>query len=73
MSLAVVWAWIIANQASLATILLVLSELLGSYPKVKSNGIISFILLKAKDIAKKSGGVDPTPHNWLKKIIINNN
>lgn len=61
MSVAALWAWIIANEAAVATILLVVSELLGSIPAFKSNGIISFILLQAREFAKKRGGQDPTP------------
>lgn len=61
MSVAAIWAWILANEAAVATILLVLSELLGAIPKVKSNGIVSFILLQLQGQAKKRGAVDPTP------------
>jgi hypothetical protein len=61
MSVAVLWAWLMANEAAIATILLVISELLGANPKVKSNGIVSFILLQLKNQAEKRGGVDPTP------------
>lgn len=63
MELAALWAWIIANEAAVATILLVVSELLGSIPKFKSNGIVSFVLLQIKAHAKKKGAVDPTPNN----------
>jgi hypothetical protein len=61
MSVAAIWAWVIANEAALATILLVLSELLGAVPKFKSNGIVSFLLVHLKKQAEKRGGVDPTP------------
>jgi hypothetical protein len=61
MSVAVLWTWLMANEAAIATILLVISELLGANPKVKSNGIVSFILLQLKNQAEKRGGVDPTP------------
>lgn len=61
MELAAVWAWIVANEAVVATLLLVLSELLGSVPAFKSNGIISFILVQLQEQAKKRGAVDPTP------------
>ena len=53
MELGLIWAWIVANEAALATILLVVSELLGSIPKFKSNGIISFILVHLQDKLKK--------------------
>ena len=61
MELAAVWAWVVANEAVVATLLLVLSELLGSVPAFKSNGIISFILVQLQEQAKKRGAVDPTP------------
>jgi hypothetical protein len=61
MELAAIWAWVIANEAALATILLILSELLGAVPKFKSNGLVSFVLVQLKEQAKKRGGVDPTP------------
>ena len=61
MSVAVLWAWLLANEAAVATILLVVSELLGSVPSLKSNGIVSFVLLQIKQFSKKRGGVDPTP------------
>jgi hypothetical protein len=61
MSVAVLWAWLLANEAAVATILLVVSELLGSVPSFKSNGIVSFVLLQIKQFSKKRGGVDPTP------------
>jgi hypothetical protein len=61
MSVAALWAWVMANEAALATILLILSEFLGANPKVKSNGLVSFVLLQLKERAAKRGGVDPTP------------
>jgi hypothetical protein len=61
MTTAAIWAWLVANEAAVATILLVLSELLGSIPKFKSNGIVSFLLIQLKKAAEKRGGVDPTP------------
>jgi len=61
MTLAAVWAWFMANEAALATILLILSELLGAVPKFKSNGLVSFVLVQLKEQAKKKGAVDPTP------------
>jgi len=61
MSLAALWAWLLANEAAVATILLVISEFLGSVPAIKSNGIISFVLIQLKEFAKKKGGEDPTP------------
>ena len=61
MSLAVIWAWIIANEAALATILLIVSELMGANTKFKSNGLLSFILLQVQEQLKKRGGKDLTP------------
>jgi hypothetical protein len=55
MSLAVIWAWIMANEAALATILLIVSELMGANTKFKSNGILSFILLQVQEQLKKRG------------------
>jgi len=56
MSLAVIWAWIMANEAALATILLIVSELMGANTKFKSNGLISFILIQLQEQLKKRGG-----------------
>jgi hypothetical protein len=54
-------AWALANQTLIATVLLAVSELLGANPKVKSNGILSFLLLQAQEQLKKRGGKDLTP------------
>lgn len=61
MSVGLIWAWIVANQSSVATILLIVSELLGASPKVKANGILSFILIQIREKMIKGGGIDPTP------------
>jgi len=61
MSVAAIWAWVIANEAAVATILLVVSEFLGAVPQVKSNGLVSFVILKLQENLKKKGAVDPTP------------
>lgn len=61
MSVAAIWAWIMANEAAVATILLVVSEFLGAVPQVKSNGLVSFVILKVQENLKKKGAVDPTP------------
>jgi len=61
MSLAVIWAWVLANEAALATILLILSELLGAVPTVKSNGLVSFIILQVRKVLEQRGAKDPTP------------
>ena len=61
MSVAALWAWVIANEAAVATILLVVSEFLGAVPKFKANGLFSYIILQVQQNLKKRGGVDPTP------------
>ena len=61
MSLAVIWAWVLANEAALATILLILSELLGAVPTVKSNGLVSFVILQVRKVLEQRGAKDPTP------------
>jgi hypothetical protein len=61
MSAGIIWAWIVANQTSVTTILLIISELLGASSKVKANGILSFILLQVQEQLKKRGAKDPTP------------
>jgi hypothetical protein len=63
MSLAVLWAWLSANQVLLATVLFAVSEVLGANPKVKSNGILSLILLKGQELLKEKGAKDLTPGN----------
>ncbi len=61
MSLAVIGAWLAANEGLVATILFLLSEALGANPKFKSNGILSFLLLQAQTHLKKRGAKDLTP------------
>lgn len=61
MTFAAFWAWVMANEAALATILLIVSELLGAVPKVKANGLVSFVLLQLKAQLEKKGAKDPTP------------
>jgi hypothetical protein len=61
MSAGIIWAWIVANQTSVTTILLIVSELLGASSKVKANGILSFVLLQIQEQLKKRGAKDPTP------------
>jgi hypothetical protein len=61
MSVAVIWAWVLANEAALATILLILSELLGAVPRVKSNGLVSFVILQVRKVLENRGAKDPTP------------
>jgi hypothetical protein len=54
-------AWCIANQALIATVLFAVSEAMGANPKVKSNGILSLILLQAQNVLKQRGAKDLTP------------
>jgi hypothetical protein len=54
-------AWCIANQTLLLTLAFAISEALGANPKVKSNGILSLILLQAQQALKDRGGKDLTP------------
>jgi hypothetical protein len=53
--------WCLANQTLIATVLFAVSEALGANPKVKSNGILSLILLQAQGALKKKGAQDLTP------------
>jgi hypothetical protein len=61
MSLAVLIAFYQANQAAILSILLILSEFLGANPKIKSNGIVSFVLQQVRQKALDGGAKDPTP------------
>ena len=56
-------AWCLANQALIATVRFAVSEALGANPKVKSNGILSLILLQVQAQLKNRGGKDLTPGN----------
>jgi hypothetical protein len=59
--MSVVIAWAIANQALIATVLFAISEALGANQKVKSNGILSLILLQVQGQLKAKGAKDITP------------
>jgi hypothetical protein len=61
MSLAALFAFYKANEAAIMTILLILSEFLGANPKIKANGIVSFVIQQVRDKAIKGGATDPTP------------
>ena len=54
-------AWCLANQTLIATVLFAVSEALGADPKVKSNGILSLVLLQAQKVLKDKGAKDLTP------------
>ena len=60
MSVAVIWAWVLANEAAVATILLIVSELLGAVPAVKSNGLASFVIIQVRKVLVNKGAKDPT-------------
>ena len=61
MSLAVIGAWLAANEGLVATVLFLISEAVGANPKVKSNGILSFLLIHVNEFLKKRGAKDLTP------------
>ena len=61
MSVAIVWAWVSANQALLATVLFAVSEALGANPKVKANGILSLLIIQGQNALKAKGAKDLTP------------
>ena len=61
MSVAVIWAWVLANEAAVATIRLIVSELLGAVPAVKSNGLASFVIIQVRKVLENKGAKDPTP------------
>lgn len=63
MEFGAILAWILAHEAVLATILLIVSEALGAIPAFKSNGILSFLILQLEALARKRGAVDPTPED----------
>jgi len=63
MTLAAFMAWVAANEVALATIALILSELLGAVPKFKSNGLVSFVLVQVREQLRKRGAKDPTPES----------
>lgn len=56
-------AWCLANQTLLLTVALAVSEALGANPKVKSNGLVSLLLLQAQKVLKEKGAKDLTPGN----------
>lgn len=51
-------AFLVANKATIASILLIVSEALGANPKVKANGLLSLVLLQAQAALKKEGAKD---------------
>lgn len=61
MSVAIVWAWVSANQALIATVLFAVSEALGANSKIRSNGILSLLIIQAQNALKAKGATDLTP------------
>jgi hypothetical protein len=61
MSLAALIAFYNANQAAILTVLLIISEFLGANPKLKANGLVSFIIEQVRSKAISGGAKDPTP------------
>ncbi len=61
MSLAAFLVWAKANEALLATIAFAISEALGAIPKLKANGVVSFLIIQAQSALKKKGAKDLTP------------
>ena len=61
MSVAALLAWANANHALLATVAFAVSEALGANPKVKSNGLLSLLLLQGQKFLKDKGAKDITP------------
>lgn len=61
MSLAVLIGIYKANEAAILTILLIISEILGATPKIKSNGFVSFVIEQIQSRLKQNGAKDPTP------------
>ena len=55
MSIGVIIAFLKANPAIISTILLIISEALGADPRVKANGLLSFILLQVNKKLKENG------------------
>jgi hypothetical protein len=61
MSIVALLAWVKANEALILTVLFAISEALGANPKVKANGILSLLLLRAQQKMKDNGAQDLTP------------
>ena len=59
MSIAI--AWLVANQALVATVLFAVSEALGANTKIKANGILSLLIIQAQNALKAKGAKDITP------------
>lgn len=61
MSIAIIWAWVMANEVLVATVLFAVSEGLGANSKVKANGILSLLIIQGQKLLKDKGAKDLTP------------
>lgn len=61
MSVAVLVTFFKANESIILALLLALSEYLGANPKVKSNGIVSLVLIQVQSLLRRKGARDLTP------------
>ncbi|HUU86150.1 MAG TPA: hypothetical protein VMX17_00185 [Candidatus Glassbacteria bacterium] len=61
MSIAIIWAWVMANEVLIATVLFAVSEALGANSKIKSNGILSLLIIQGQKLLKDKGAKDLTP------------
>lgn len=61
MSIAIIWAWVMANEVLIATVLFAVSEALGANSKIKSNGILSLLIIQVQKLLKDKGAKDLTP------------
>ena len=63
MELSAILGWVLTHELFLVTVAFGISEILGSIPAFKSNGILSFVILTVQDFLKKRGAVDVTPND----------
>jgi hypothetical protein len=61
--LAALVVWFKANELLVVSIGFVLSEIIGALGPVKSNGFLSFAIIKVQDYLKKRGAIDLTPND----------
>lgn len=53
MTLGALFAWVTANEAFLVALALLISEYLGANPNIKSNGLMSFLLIQVQNFLAK--------------------
>lgn len=53
--------WFKANELLVVSLALVISEVVGAIGPVKSNGFLSFAIIKIQDFLKNKGAIDLTP------------